>query len=238
MNFPNSSSNSSSESNAKSKNIKVDNTYPYAKYILPPSSLGASTAPTISALSNDVGALIAYVQVLTSGNSRAQAVGPLGNKYFENTGGTCKDAQGNSHKRYVYYNNIPDGTIPFISSAMKTDTSSSKGLVPGILQNIGDLDPTKLFTAFEKQTTCQKIKMPIRDINNNTREEEQYVVDSDIKSYNPCWFPGGVNPVTKNSCRQGMRTADGDLPNDKIFQLYTLSIYVLGAYIMYCLVKK
>lgn len=215
-----------------------DNTYPYSKYILPPDSLGASSAPTISALSNDVGALIAYVQVLTSGYSRAQAVGPLGNRYFENTGGTCKDSAGNSQKRYVYYNNIPDGNIPFISSAMKTDTSANKGLVPGILGNIAAIDPTKLFTAFDKQTTCQKIKMPVRDINNNEREEEQYVADSDIQTYNPCWFSNRTNPVTNKKCGEGMTTANGELPNDKIFQMYTLSIYVLGAYLMYCLVKK
>ena len=94
----------------------TDNTYPYSKYILPPESIGSS--PAGNALENDVKAIIAYVQVLTSGNSRAQTIGPLGNQYFLNTGGKCKDTAGVKHDRYVYINNIPDGSMPFVSNSM------------------------------------------------------------------------------------------------------------------------
>ena len=81
--------------------------------------------------------------------------------------------------------------------------------------------------------------MQIRDISNNTYAEEQYVTNADIKEYNPCWFSNRQNPVTNIKCQQGLTMPiTGELPNDKVFQIYTLSIYVLGAYLLYCLIKK
>jgi hypothetical protein len=225
--------NSKTENTTPKKN--ENHSYPYSKYILSPDSLGASTSP--GALSNDVYALISYVKVLVSGNSNAQTIGgPLGNKYFMDTGGKCKDVSGVEHTRYVYINNIPDGKIPFISAAMGQNMSQFQGLVPGVMGNLTYINPAKLFTAFNTKTTCQQIRMPIRDISNNTSEESQYVADSDISGYNPCWFTSQQNPVTKENCRRGMTLPE--LPNDKIFQLYTFSIYVLGAYLLLRLVKK
>jgi hypothetical protein len=210
------------------------NTYPYSNYILSPDRLGAS--PNAKALGNDVKALISYVEVLVSGNSNAQTVSPLGNKYFMDTGGTCNDASGVSQTRYVYINNVPDGNIPFISSAMGEDMTSFEGLVPGVLGDIAYMNPAKLFTAFNKETPCQQIKMPIRDISNNTSEDTQYVCNSDIQDYDPCWFSNRVNPVTNKSCSQGMTTRT--LPNDKMVQVYAASIYLLGAYILFRMVQK
>jgi len=214
---------------------KENHTYPYSDYILPPSILGSSSRA--DALTNDINALIAYVKVLVSGNSNAQwPTGPLGNQYFMNTNGKCKDVSGGEHVRYVYINNIPDGKIPFISDAMGQSMPQFKGLVPGVVTNLTYINPTKLFTAFNTQTTCQQIRMPIRDVSNNTSEDSQYVCDSDIKEYNPCWFSARQNPVTRESCRQGMSIPE--LPNDKIFQVYAFSIYLLGAYLLFRLVKK
>ena len=206
------------------KEETTDNTYPYSDYIVPPGSLGSSGAP--DALGNNVRAILSYVQVLTSGNSRAQAIGPLGNQYFMNTGGKCKDAEGNSQTRYVYINNIPDGSLGI-----------GKGLIPGILGNMGSINPGKIFSAFDKETPCQKVRMPVRDIRNVQTVEEQYICDSDSKSYSPCWFTNRENPVTKVKCNQGLTTRY-EMPSDPGFQIYTLSIYVLGAYLLYCLVKK
>ena len=176
----------------------IDHTYPYAKYIKPPEKIGSS--PKAKSLGKNVAALGSYVQVLVSGKTKAQDVSPLGNKYFMNTGGTCKDVSGVTQTRYVFINNIPDGTMPFISSGMGVQLTSFEGLVPGLLGNLTYLNPFKIFSAFNKETTCQKIKMPIRDINNTTGEEEQYVCDSDISEYNACWFSDGHNPVSKEKC--------------------------------------
>ena len=210
------------------------NTYPYSKYIKSPDKLGASPNP--KALANDVKALISYVEVLVSGKSKAQTVSPLGNKYFMDSGGKCKDTAGVEHKRYVYINNIPDGNIPLISDAMGQNMTSFEGLVPGVLGNIEYINPAKIFTAFSPETPCQKIKMPIRDISNRTTEEEQYVNNSDIKDYNPCWFSSKKNPITNEKCKQGMTTRT--MHNDTMVRIYEMSIYVLGAYLLFRLSQK
>lgn len=214
----------------------TDHTYPYAKYILNPEQLGSSSDG--SALGKDIGALGDYVKVLVTGQSRAQGISPLGNKYFLNTGGTCKDSAGTSQSRFVFISNIPDGTIPFISSSMGVQLTSFEGLVPGVLGNLTYLNPFKIFSAFDKATTCQKIKMPVRDINNATGEEEQYVCDSDIKDYNPCWFSNKKNPVTGETCRSGMTLKYSPLPNDVIFKTYEYGIYLLGVFILFRLSTK
>ena len=206
------------------KKKKENHTYPYSDYILPPGALGASSAP--GALGNDVRAILSYVNVLTTGNSRAQTIAPLGNQYFLDTGGKCKDDKGKQQTRYVYINNIPDNSL-----------GVGQGLIPGILGNMSHINPSKIFSAFDDTTTCQKIKMSIRDIQNNSRTEEQYVCDADIKTYNPCWFTNRENPVTKRKCNQGLTTRY-EMPSDPMFQVYTLSVYVLGAYLLFCLVKK
>ena len=214
----------------------ANHTYPYHSFIKSPDQLGSSSKA--KALPDDVKALVAYVDTLVTGHSKAQTVGPLGNQYFMNTGGTCNDANGVSQPRYVYINNIPDGDIPFISSAMGANLTEFEGLVPGVLGSLSYINPFKIFSAFDPATPCQEIKMPIRDITNATSVESKYVCEADIKDYNPCWFSDGTNPVNKKTCpgkKQGMIT---QFPKDPIMKIYVSGIYCLGAYILYRLVSK
>ena len=54
--------------------------------------------------------------MLVTGKGRASKTGkPLGNKFFLKTGGQCNpiDKKGNTVDRYLYINNVPDGSIPF-----------------------------------------------------------------------------------------------------------------------------
>jgi len=206
--------------------------YPYSQYIKTPSQLGSSSKGDIATLGKNVGALQSYVGVLVSGHTNANVGGkPLGNKYFMDTTGTCKDPLGINQPRYVYINNVPDGNIPFISSAMGQSMSSFEGLVPGILGNISYINPAKLFTAFTDTTDCQLITMETRDINNNIRTESKYVTNSDIKEYNPCWFPTKKNPVTNVTCKEGMT-------NPPEVTVYFIGLGGLGIYLMYCLLNK
>jgi len=121
----------------------------------------------------------------------------------------------------VYINNIPSG--------------SSAGLVPGILEGLSYVNPTKLFSAFSQSTNCQQITMDVKDISNNLTTQSYYVVDDDIKDYNPCWFKNRINPVTKKTCttKEGMCIHD----NPSI-QLYKLILSILGIFILYSLLKK
>jgi hypothetical protein len=190
----------------------TDFTYPYSKYIKAPEQIGSSPKP--NALGKNVAVLGDYVQVLVSGESRAQNVSPLGNKYFMNTGGKCKDLNGTTQTRHVFINNIPDGTMPFISSGMGMRMTSFEGLVPGVLGNMTYMNPFKIFRAFDKETPCQKIKMPVRDINNVTGEDEKYVCNSDIAEYNPCWFSDKRNPITNQKCVEIVKQKNDDKKND------------------------
>ena len=184
--------------------------------------MGSSNAGTLSALGKDIGAMGAYVDVLTSGNSNAHVggVGPLGNKYFMKTGATCNAPDG-KQPRYIFVNNIPDGAF------------AGRGLVPGAIENITYINPLKLFTAFSQGTSCQQITMETRDIKNATSTESQYVLNDDISSYNPCWFQDKKNPVTNETCTEGMT-----MPKNKTTQLYYAGLGIVGVYILHRLLHK
>ena len=179
--------------------------YPYSSNIKSPDEMGASGKGNYTALGNDVDALTGYIDILVSGDSKASRTnGPMGNMYFLKTGGTCTakggSADGATVTRYVYINNVPDGDIPIISGALGTKFTEYEGLVPGILEDLGYIDPSVLFQAFSESTDCTEIKMPVRDNNNDTDTLSYYVSDTDISTYNPCWFSDNKNPVTGQTC--------------------------------------
>jgi hypothetical protein len=86
--------------------------YPYWKNIRSPSEIGMTSDGNLGALGKDVNGLISYVELLVSGNGDASATGgPLGNRFFLNTGGQCNsnlDASGNAvlQDRYIYIDNL------------------------------------------------------------------------------------------------------------------------------------
>lgn len=225
--------------NEVSSSNSQNNSYPYHTYIQPPTAIGASSAGTVSALTSDIGALLYYVNVLVTGHPKNGT--PLGNKYFMATGATCTDSTGASQPRSVYINNIPDGDIPLLSSAMGVNISEFEGLVPGVLEDLAYINPLKLFTAFSESSSCQQITMPTKDISNNSSSESKYVLNDDISSYNACWFPNGQNPVTGNTCQEAMTIPKKrvlDTPDDLIFHTYVFGIGLLGVYILYGLLKN
>lgn len=204
-------------------------TYPYQRYIYTPTRLGSSTAGNLDTLKRDINILGAYTRVLMEGESRngqlsAQPVSPLGNKYFINTGSTCEDSNKKKQSRFIYMNNVPDGTGVLYGK---------KGLVAGVLENVESMNPMALFKAFEKKTACQEVTMSVRDNNNVTGIEKHFVNESDIKDYNACWFADNRNPVTKESCRQGMTGTD-----DWLLRVYFTGVGAVGVYLLYHLLYK
>jgi len=112
--------------------------YPYYKYVATPAETGITSKGTLSATSNDIAGLINYVELLITGKGKANKGGgqPLGDKFFLKTGGQCKDIQsGKLVDRYLYINNQPDGSIPFISSGAGVKYIYFEGLVPGIIED-------------------------------------------------------------------------------------------------------
>ena len=199
-------------------------TYPYKDMIKTPRQLYVSGDGNLQALRNDIRALNSYVNVFTSGKSDAQAISPLGNKFFLDTGVKCLTKIGTQEQRYAFVNNIPDDNI------------FGQGLVGGIIQNVSSINPGALFNAFSQNAQfCQKITMDTRDNQNNEAQESQYVNEAEIADYNACWFSNRKNPVSKTSC-EGF--TNRQIPKDPIVQVYIMGIGVLAAYMAFNFIKK
>lgn len=227
--------------------------YPYYNNIRTPSEIGMSDKGTLTALGNDIDGLINYVKVLVDGTGKASSTGqPLGNKFFLNTGAKCLDKKSNKEvDRYIYVDNVPDGSIPFISQGMGVNFSQFRGLIPGAISNLNVLNPYAIMQSFLSGSTpqCQELTMQTIDINNNKSSETHYVTLIDIQNMNPCSFPGRKNPISGKPCRQAFNTlsqVQGDnedieqlkLPRDPVTQIYFLSLSALVIYIFYKLIEK
>jgi len=231
-------------------------TYPYYKNIRTPSDIGMSDRGTLPQMSRNINGLIQYVELLVSGNSQASATGgPLGNKFFLQTGAKCaavdkcSDPNDSSTcdqtNRYIYVNNVPEGNIPFISGGLGVNFSEFKGLIPGAMGNLNVLNPFAILRAFSSGATppCQEITMQTIDVNNNSSSETHYVTLADIQNTDPCSFPGGLNPVTQARCKETFQTrvaqdAAPVMSNDIMDQVYFASLAGVGLYILYRFMEK
>lgn len=226
-------------------------TYPYYNNIKTPSQLGMSSDGTLSALGNDINGLINYVTLLVEGQSKASATGqPLGNKFFLKTGAKCMATDTNQQvDRYIYIDNIPDGSIPFISQGLGMNFSEFRGLIPGAMGDLSVLNPFTIMQSFLSGSTppCQKLTMQTVDINNNSSSETNYVTLVDIQNMNPCTFQNGTNPITGKSCKEAFNTSGTsetganqgiNLPNDPLAQIYFLSLSLIAVYVLYKIIEK
>ena len=204
-----------------------------------PSELGMSSNGSFSALSNDITGLIAYTEVLVSGKSKAsRSGGALGNKYFLDSGAECKAKDTNQQtERYVFINNIPTGNIPLISSAMGTNFTDFKGLIPGITGNLSALDPFALVGAFTAGSNpeCQQITMETVDINNNKSKETHYVTTADISNIDSCLFPDRRNPITNRRCSESFTDYNEDTTIDTP---HFIGLAVLSLFLLYRVMDK
>ena len=195
--------------------------YKYYEFINTPSEMGMSSDGSISTIEHDIAGLIAYVSLLSSGKGEASKTGgPLGNKFFLKTGATCKDiASGETVKRALYINNVPDGSIPFISQGLgNVNFTEFKGLIPGTLSNLSQINPMQIFGAFMSGTNpdCQAIQMETIDVNGVVSSATQNVTTNDIKAMNACWFGDKKNPVTGTTCKEAFTT----LSDSQVFNQY------------------
>lgn len=234
--------------------------YPYWKNIRSPSEIGMTSDGNLGALGKDVNGLISYVELLVSGNGDASATGgPLGNRFFLNTGGQCNsnlDASGNAvlQDRYIYIDNIPQGNIPFISSGMGVNFSEFKGLIPGTISNMNVLNPYALLQSFMEGTEpkCQQITMqtvgptpPPTSLPANARgQETHYVALADIGNMDACSFSDRKNPVTGRTCVEAFSNEEEVKEYkyyspifiyDPVAYLYFFSLGAVAIYILYCL---
>jgi hypothetical protein len=231
-------------------------TYPYYKNIRQPSEIGMSDKGTIQQMGKNIDGLIQYVEVLVSGKSRASTTGgPLGNKFFLQTGAKCAAVDKCSDpkdpstcektNRYIYVNNVPQGNIPFISSGLGVNFSEFKGLIPGAMGNLNVLNPFGIMRAFLSGSTppCQQITLQTIDVNNNRSSETHYLTLTDITNMDPCFFSDRRNPLTGQKCKETFQTgvaahASPVLPEDPLAQIYFLCLAGVGIYILNGLMNK
>ena len=223
--------------------------YSYYSQIKSPGQMGMGSKGDTKTLEKDIAGLIGYVDLLVAGGGEASKVnGPLGDKFFLQTGEKCKDTKtSNEVIRSVYINNIPDGSIPFISSGLGAgDFTEFEGLVPGIMSNLSAINPMQIFSAFMSGSTpdCQALEMETRDVNNKKSTETAFVTVTDINAMNPCWFKDKKNPVTKAKCSESFTTLQGSevdyskMPDDLLIKVYYSSLGLLGLYILMKMFEK
>lgn len=178
--------------------------YPYFKHIKTPAELGMTSKG--ASLTTDFVGLVEYVKLLVSGDSKASKTGkPLGNKFFLKTMGQCKAVDTNELvTRYVYFDNVPQGNIPFISGALGVNFKEFRGIVPGAISDLNTFNPAAIYRSLTSGVNpdCQNITLEVIDNDNNKATESHYVALEDIKNMDPCGMPNGSNPVTGQRCRE------------------------------------
>jgi hypothetical protein len=119
-------------------------------------------------------------------------------------------------QRWIYVNNIPDGTIPFMASGSDGRTFDDlRGLIPGALGNLGALSPVQLFKGFTAGTypDCAEVTLQTVDNDNVRRSERRHVALVEMVEMNPCNFPGGFNPASGKRCPKANRDGFDDMGN-------------------------
>jgi hypothetical protein len=242
-------------SSAKKKYLGED--YPYSEKIKMPSQIGVRNTGTLPQLGRNFDGILAYSQLLISGGGPASATnGPMGNKFFLQTGSSCHAVDTNTDvDRYIYVNNIPSGSIPFISSG--TQLNDFRGFIPGILQKFEIFNPLTLAGSLLDGVSpdCQPITLDVVDTHDHTTTETHYMTLTDIGNMNPCDFKDKTNPRTKKQCRSGFtninNTDNTDNTNktntetwipviskDTNTQIYFASVGILGVYIAFKALQK
>ena len=229
--------------------------YIYSKYIKTPSELNMSDGGSLDDFANNVSGLMNYVTILAEGGGPAsKADGKnLGNRYFIQTGANCEDPNGNSVKRSVYIDNMPNPNNPKLQE-MGLGDKSLEGLIPGLLGDAISMNPAAIFGAFMQggSPKCTNIHMKTRNENNVDGTQSGFVANSEIQPLNPCAFVSGTNPISKQTCPTKESFVNANkrmqkhkknivlrkLNNKPIANLYNAALGGLLIYIIFRLLNK
>jgi hypothetical protein len=173
--------------------------YKYWKQIKTPEELGMSKDGNLGAIANDVTAMMKYTQFLIAGGGASTVDGPIGDRFFLQTGAKCRDTiTGKQVQRSIYIDNIPSGKIPFISAGLGENFTALEGLLPGTVFGLAKINPLAIFQAFMTgvDPSCQAITLPVRDVNNVDSVQTEFLVNPDIQNISPCLFTELKNPIS------------------------------------------
>jgi hypothetical protein len=165
---------------------EVNPLYNYHKNIKSPGELGMSPKGTLNQMATNVMGLIDYVEILVTGGGKASKTGkPLGNKFYVSTGSQCKDIDKSKNvSRHIYIDNVPQGKIPLISQGMGKNFTSFKGLVPGAVENLNALDPSKIFNSISGGVIpdCKNVNLKVIGNDNKEQHIQKYVSVQDLEN--------------------------------------------------------
>ena len=206
--------------------------YNYVSFIKSPDQIGMSDEGSIGQLVTNEGGLINYVELLATGGGKASTTGgPLGDSFFLTTGAKCKDVDtGNLVTRSIWVNNIPNGKLPFITTALNgAKFTAFEGLVPGVLGNLAAIHPMQMFQAFTSGSNpdCKLVTKNTRNENNVPSVGSGYLTMEDIQIMGT----------------DGFTTMDGIkdksvMPDDEMVKMYYGALGLLGLYIFIRLFKR
>lgn len=176
--------------------------YQYAQFIKTPNQLGMKG--TGAALGDNIKGITNYIDLLIYGNGGASTSPqrPLGNRYFMNTGGKCTNTDGAQVARSIYINNVPSSKGLTFLQDLGLKTSSLRGLIPGMMEDITKLNPASIAAAFTESPSpgCTSIYMNTVDENNKSGTSSGFVVNGEINDIDPCAFVSRKNPITNEPC--------------------------------------
>ena len=131
--------------------------------------------------------LVQYSYAGGEGKGASRTPGPMGNRYYYDTGSKCKN-NGNKVTLHKYMNNVPD------SRDGSGNASESRGLVPGIIGNIAKLSPFPIIQALTSSGTpdCSTYKVNVIDNDVPSNYVSVNLTDSDAKNLDPCVFKPGA----------------------------------------------
>jgi hypothetical protein len=227
--------------------------YPYYKQIYSPEELGMSSSGSLDALSHDISGMLGYVKILSSGGGPAsKADGPLGNKFFLETGAKCLDTASNEKvTRSIYIDNVPDGSIPFVTAGTGVKSTQFLGLIPGTMSNLAKINPMQIFQSFMAGATpeCQAVTLETIDVHNQKTLKTAYVTLTDLNALDAENFPlpppsskktEGFKAYNDNSVKLNGDQVLFDysqIPDDLFIRLYFWSLTFMGLFIVLLLMK-
>ena len=229
--------------------------FSYSKIIKSPANFNAG--PGSGQFGQNMRALNSYTDLLLTSDTEANCLrpSPLGDQFFLKTSATCKDPNsGEKVSRYIYVSHQPEHSSnndPLNSSSADGGSYRFDGLIPGIINNMFNLNIFGIFSAFSQDDNpdCVLVELSsTRDLPGNICSSStnyntyntRFISKNDAEKVDPCSFRNGQNPYNKKYCQYNVEGLENmaSIPNDSLVYLYYTLFGAVGIYVLFCFVKK
>ena len=196
-----------------------------------------------SLISNNLKGTVNYGSALfleskpSNPNNVIKTTGPLGNKYFIDSGIECKTEEGDDVSRHIFVNNQPSGNLPFLET-LAGEGGMPRGLIPGLMSNVERLNPVKLMSAFNpeigdaalcKERNVEEIR---QNINGSHRKDlvKVYMTDGDYKDALEDGLVESFSAIYSDNDDPQPDDNYSKMPDDTLMQIYLSTITITGMY--------